>query len=482
MKYIVSLLLLCFSACTWALPGDFEQARSAYEQGQYTTAEVYLKNFLEEQPYDVHIPDAEYYLIKIYDRKNDLPNFVSSVHHFLAHHTFDSRCPEIFNVLIERLSKYEAFSLVLEYIKEYDYLITDHSILENIGYGLLKQKRGMLADYVLSLCPQTDTIKILRAQLLTEPAQKQKIYESIPGPKGSIYYIEYLLEIGDTLSAYEIYSTIDDQEIFSDILYRYAKISRFFDQLKFRTATQQLRTMSTFRNKAILLEASQCGHISELVTPEDEEECALFIEYLNQDTVVRALPDSVDLHVTEPELLTEDRMLELRAEINDYFNVDSIYCEFLLAQNRVAEAFAVIEQYFTFCNTIHYARTIRALKYYEERNYERTATDIILSHNRAPEMKLVMANCLTYLGRDATHLYEEIMASSADSSLVFRARKAFISTKFEHGDYLDVSRQDPEHFMGDTSLIKKYMYSLARTGMIKKADSIFNQYFAQTDD
>ncbi len=483
MKYIVSLSLFCFFACTWALPGDFGQAVSAYEQGQYTTAEVYLRNFLEEQPHDTHVPDAEYYLIKIYDRKNDLPNFVSSVHHFLEHHTFDSRCPEIFNMLIKRLSEHEALSLVLEYIKEYDYLITDHSILGNIGYGLLKQKRAMLADYVLSLCPQTDTIKLLRAQLLTEPEQKKKIYESIPGPRGSIYYIEYLLEIGDTLTAFEIYKTIDEQEVFSDILYRYAKISRFFDPSKFKTATQQLRMMPAFRNKAVLLEALQCGSISELVTPEDEEECVLFVNYLKQDTVVRALPDTVDLRETASELLDENKIRELRAAINDNFYLDSIYCKFLLAQNRVAEAFAIIEPYLKFCNVIHYARTIRALKYYEERNYKRAATDIILSHNRAPEMKLIMANCLTYLEKDATDLYEEIMIPSEDSSLVFRARKALISTKFEHGYYLDVSRQDPEHFMGDTSLIKKYMYSLARTGMIKKADSIFNHYyFTQADD
>ena len=481
MRYIFSYLFFAFLICAWATSDDFECARDAYEQGHYTAALVYLKNFLEENPFDTHIPDAEYYLVRIYDHKKDFLNLISHAHRFLENHRFDYRCQEVFNLLLERLSEHNTFSLALEYIKNYDYLISDCSVLGNVGYGLFKQGRSMLADYVFSLCPQTDTIKILRAQLLTDPVHKKKIYESIPGPKGKIYQIEHLLEIGDTLGAFEIYRQLEEKQITENILFRYAKVSHFFNKSACRRLTQQLVQIATYRNKALLLKALNSGYLDELITPLDEEECTLLIEYLKQDTVPRNPPDSIDIHSITSDSLAKEKLYSIRKQIGDNYYLDSTYCEMIIAENRVVEAFAIIVPYLEYHNVANYVRQIRALKYYGDGKYELAANDIILSNNQTSEMKLLLANCLANLGKDASALYEEIIESSKDSLLTSQALKGLINIKFKHGEYLDIAQQHPDAFKGDTNLIKVYVYSLARSGSVEKADSIFRQFSTEPD-
>ena len=177
-KYILSYLCFALAFLMWAAEGDFEIAKKAYEKGEYKIAEVYLDNFLREEPYGEHVPDATYYLIRIYDKRGDFIKLFSSTSLFLNNYKYDHRCKEILTILLKRLNEKEAFNVALDYIKKYDYLIDDYEILEETGYGLFEQNKKVSADYIFSLVPQSDTVKILRAGITGNFFEKREKYES----------------------------------------------------------------------------------------------------------------------------------------------------------------------------------------------------------------------------------------------------------------------------------------------------------------
>jgi TolA-binding protein len=460
---------------------DFESAKKAFTQGRLKLSETYLLNILGTQAPTPFITDARYYLIKIYDKNNDFIKFISHVNQFLTEHSYDARCKEIFNLLLRNLLEKEAFNIALDYIRNYDFLVNDYSYLERIGHGLLKQNRNMVADFIFSLCPQTDTIKILRASVSSNILKKKEIYESIDGLRGKIYLLEYFLATGDTVSAHEIYGEINDSEVSEDILYRFTKISLVLGKSKSKRLASRLKKMNGFQKKANLIEALSTGYLEEIIVPEDKEECALLIEYLSLDTISRNPVDNLDIKPLLVDSLAEEKVEAIRKKVTRHYYLDSIYCNILQGKGRIEKAFKVIMPYMAYNNTRDYARKIRALKSAKEGEYHSVANDIVLLENAGSEMMLLLANSLTKLGKNSAHLYEAIVKSKHDSLLVHRAIKELIKIKYKKGEYHDIIKYKRKISEEDTNLLKIYIYSLAHTGERQVADSLFHQLFARQD-
>ena len=201
----------------------------------------------------------------------------------------------------------------------------------------------------------------MRAQLNKDHAERKEIYESVESVKGMIYLTEFLLETGDTIAAFQSYNGIDHEILQAALLYRYAKLSRLFDRPILLQITKRLSMTPTFENKASLLSGKING--VSLFVPSDQEEFALLLEYLAQDTVISTLPDTVNIDSIMPDSLTEENIQLFRTTLGRYYYLDSLYCELLVTDNRFDEAFQIIELYMSYQNTRNYARKIRALKF-----------------------------------------------------------------------------------------------------------------------
>lgn len=170
-----SLILLAWCIFIFGTGADdFSKGEKAFNKNEYRLAEIYFSHLLADEPYYEHVPDAVYYLTKIHGAQGNFIDMVTYANRFLEDFKYDVRGKEIFNLVLTQLDQAEAYSVALEYIKRYDYLIDDLQILERIGKGLFEQNRLMLADYIFSLCSQTDTIKILRAQLNKDPGREKR--------------------------------------------------------------------------------------------------------------------------------------------------------------------------------------------------------------------------------------------------------------------------------------------------------------------
>ena len=475
-----SLILLAWCVFIFGTgTDDFINGEKAFNKNEYRLAEIYFSHLLADEPYDEHVPDAVYYLAKIHGAQGNFIDMVTQANRFLEDFKYDVRGREIFNLVLTQLDRAKAYSLALEYIKRYDYLIDDLQILERIGNGLFEQNRLTLADYIFSLCSQTDTIKIIRAQLNKDTGEKKEIYESIKSAKGKIYLTEFQLETGDTIAAFQAYNGIDHEILQAALLYRYAKLSRFFDRPILLQITERLSMTPTFEDKASLLS----GKINDvgLFVPTDQEEFALLLEYLAHDTVISTLPDTVNIDSIIPDSLTEENIQLLRTTLGRYFYLDSLYCELLVTDNRVDEAFQIIELYMAYQNTRDYARKIRALKLYSGGKYRSAAVDLILANVKHPGYRLLLANSLTKLGEDAIAMYENLLKTDLDTVFISRVVTELVRVYFRTAQYENVVQLEPKMFENDTSLIRMYVYSLVHAGQKEKADSLLAQYFLEPD-
>ncbi len=480
-RYIVFALSIVSLFCLGADDGDFEMAVKAYEQGRDKLAEVYFLHFIEHEPLNSRIPEVTYYLIKIYDKRGDLLNIISYASSFLDNYVYDKHRKDVFDLLIKSLSQSEAYGIALEYIKEFDYLLDDYELLEHIGYGLFRQNRKELTEYVFSLCPQTDTIKIMRAELADDFSRKREFYEGVGGICGELYLMELLLEQGDTIEVYERFGSIDHRKVDDDVLYRYAKISRLFDERIFSYCIDRLRGLEKHKNKALLLEGIHTGYLNTVVRPGDEEECVLFAQLLEQDTISRTLPDSIKHETFITDSMTLEGVRLLRKEIGSAYYVDSLYCEFLLGNNDINEAYSIILQYLSYANTERYVRKIRALRYFNDGDYVNSAKDIILSQADEPELLFVLAQALSKIGKNSNYLYRQIIETSTDTLVTSKAKRQLIKLEFEHGRYDNVAEYSFDLVKDDTSLIRLYLYSLARVGRKKEADALSDRYLVYQD-
>jgi len=465
----------------WADDDNFEMAVKAYEQGKYKLAEVYFMHLLEDEPLSSRIPEATYYLIKIYDKREDFLNLFSYASYFLNKYVYDQHRKDIFNLLLQELSKREAFGIALEYIEEYGYLLDDYATLERIGHGLFRQGRRDLAEHIFSLCPQTDTIKILRAAVTDDFPRKREYYEGISGVNGKLHLMELLLERGDTIEVYEIFRSIDHRKVNDDVLYPYTKISRLFDWTKFSYSVERLYDLEKCKNKALLLQGIHTGHLDAVIHPRDEEECALFVQFLERDTIPRNPPDSAYHDILLSDSLTLEDMTLLQKEIGSTYYLDSVLCEFLLDNNEIDEAYRIIMQYVDYLNTERYVRMIRALRYFNRGDYAHAANDIILSQADEPKLLFILAQALSRIGKESGYLYRMVIETSRDTLLVSEARRQLIKLDFGNGRYDDVVKYSFDSVQGDTNLVKLYVYSLARAGRRAEAGALFEQYFTYRD-
>jgi TolA-binding protein len=469
-------VLLCFLIPYILLIGaqsDFEMAEKAYKQGMYGIAQSYFEHLLQGDPLNPRVPDAIYYLIKICDERGDFIDVIYFANQFLAHHTYDHRCQEVFDFLLERLSEKKSYTLAYEYIKKYDYFATNYSLLETIGYGLIGYKQYDLGDDVLSLCPQTDTIKIVRARLQSDPERKTEILRTIGGIRGDIYLIEHNLTTGDTIAAYEIYQKIPNAQVTADLVYRFTKIALLFEKTIVKEFASRLDKGKGFSNKRILLEALATGHLTRKITPEDEEEMNLLFQISEIESVSTLPPENVDV----------DSLLLYASDSKTYSNyyLDSAYCERLIGEDRTEEADKILSGYFRYANVRDYVRTVRARKYFKDKNYHKAMTEIILSQCTSPEILFMFAECSKELGKDPTVFYAAVVNSTADTVLSYRALEGLIESEFANGNYSAIIEYTVEDLRNDTMLIRLYVKSLARTGQQKRADVIFSTYFSGVD-
>jgi hypothetical protein len=359
---------LCFFIFTSGETDDFFHGEQAFQKGEYKLAEIYFSHLLADEPFNEHIPDAVYYMAKIYEIQGNFIDMVTYANRFLEDFKYDIRGKEIFNLVLTQLGRAKAYSVAFEYIKRYDYLIDDFQILERIGNGLFEQNRLMLADYIFSLCSQTDTIKIIRAQLNKDHAERKEIYESVENVKGKIYLTEFLLETGDTIAAFQTYNGIDHEILHVALLYRYAKLSKLFDRRELPEILEELMITPGFDKKAKLLDEQ--FSFQSLIIPDDQEELKLLIEHLGQDTVMTTLPDTVNIDSIMPDSITEEGLLFLHDTLGDYYFLDSLYCDFLISNSRISEAYTVIKPYLIYKNTQNFPRKVRALMSYANGEYQ----------------------------------------------------------------------------------------------------------------
>lgn len=439
-------------------------------------AKAYFEAILVEDAHSEYRSDILYYLARIAYVKEDFTQFLSTTTQFINDYTHDERSIEIFDLLIQHLNQKHAFAVSAEYVKGYSYLITDQNVIQEIVLGLLGQQELVLADSLLLCCPQTDTIKIMRASIIDDSKEREVLYSSIPGVKGKVYLMEFYLEQGDTIDAFEVFRSVGHGDVEEELLFRYARISRLFDMKSFARTVDHLDRVKGFRNKARLLHALETGRLGVLESPLDEAESSLLVLYVRRDTVSRKPPEQINIDSVLADSFALTNINRLRREIENYF-LDSVYADMLLRDGSIRDAYQVIKPYFAYQNTVRFARMVQALYFYQNGKYDRAARDIILSRTRTPQWVFLLANSFKFLGRESDYLYRDVVKMSIDSSLVHRAQRELMRIDFDKGTYDGVLEYGFEIAQNDTQLIELYAYSLARTGKYKDAVSIFKQYF-----
>lgn len=461
---------------------DRERAKDAYERGDYVIAGMYFANMLNDSDNPQYFADAIYYLARINDIRGDFVHFLSWASRFLDTYSYEPRAQEIFNLVIAGLIERQSYLLAAEYAREYDYLVSDYSIMDSLGRGLMAKGAFVLADHAFSLCEQTDTIKVLRAMMLEDNTERGKYFMSMTGNNRDLYLAENYLLMGDTLSAFFVFNGIDDRDLTDGGLYRYAKLVLLFDRDRISWYIQVLRRLEGFHAKAELLAASAgLGWDSEII-PDDEEEIRLYREVISIDTISRGLPEELPLDSLLSETIDTLMLFDqLRRQYRDNFLLDSMYCQLLLNRGKYEDASRVISPYRGYNNTYRYVRKILGFRYYTNQEYRLAANNIILSNYRDPISQYVLAECLRTLDYDATDMYRRVMDQTTDSTLYHKAVRGIVLEHYKHSRFQEICKFDFEDMAGDTSLIRIYMRSLARSGQGALVDSLYDSFFNGPD-
>jgi tetratricopeptide (TPR) repeat protein len=460
---------------------DYKRALDAYESGNDVMALIYFQTILDDPAYQQFYPNAVFYLTKIHEQRDDFVPFFSMAARFLKDYQYDLRTSEIFASLMQNLVKRRAYVVAVDYLKEYDYLPVEDALLETVGHGLLKQD-AVLADYVFSLCPQGDTIKVLRAFLDDDYEGREKIFLTLEGPTRGIYLTENHLLMGDTLGAYLVFRDMAADGYSDYALYRYAKLALLFSRGDVEEYAAQLRKRPRFENKAKLLEASvHCANEVE-TTPEDEEELNLYQLICIQDTISKSPPQDISLDSAFSDV--EDTLAMLREIRKDYaknYLVDSLYCLLLIRDGDYDVAVRAISPYLAYCNTRAFARKTLGIQHFAAGDYRNAAKHIIISNYRTPSVNYMLAECCRLMGYDAGSLYEDVISQTADSVLYYKARHGFINDRYAAQDFKSVCAIAFDDLQGDTSMVRLYVESLARCGQRELADSLSQEYLAGVD-
>jgi tetratricopeptide (TPR) repeat protein len=236
-----------------------------------------------------------------------------------------------------------------------------------------------------------------------------------------------------------------------------------------------------YRSKIGFLQAMMTGDMATCTLPGDQEECRLYAQCIQTTRYEHPLPDSVSLDSIDHDSLEITAVELLRSRYPGYFTFDSLYCEMLLRSNMVDSAFSVVQQYLGYVNTQRYVRFVRGMQEFLRRDYGGALKDILLSGNNEIRAEYVLARASSMQGRDADDHYNAVLSAKLDSVFRVKVQREFMHLLYEHDRFTEVTKFPFEIVMDDDSLYPIYMYSLAHSGQVKKADSLARLKYNQVD-
>lgn len=456
---------------------DLQKAEDAIARGEYRMAEAYLIGVLDDEEDRSLSREAQYHLCRLYSETRDFLPLLTQANAYLADYHFDQRGQEVFQMLLEMFCERHAYTMAFEYIKNYDFLVEDDSLLRIIAFGLLSQGNDTMTDYILSLCAECDTILSLRAALVADPEMKLSLYSRMSPPRRNIYLARFYLQGGDTVSACEIYLSGDLDEMTDGLLYSWTKLAYLFNVQHFKKMVKDLRTKPGYEMKAALLSALHAGKLPGNLVLHDSEECSLLVRCLKNrvlDWTWEGPPLALDS-------VTLDRIAALKDSITDNYYLDSLHARVLLREGNSAQAYQIMREYLDYVNTVCFARFVRAQHHYDEGEYAQAAKDLILAQRKEPESLFKLAHSFDALGKDPLPLYEEVKATSQDTLLDAKVARRIMVINFRREEYQAVITCPWEIIKNESDLVKLHLYSLAATGAVEKAESLCMDNFGQRD-
>ncbi len=480
------ILLFCslITIASAAESREYDHARDAYKRGDYAIARIYFENILIDNENREFFPDAFYYLLSIYNRENDFIQFLTYANRFLRSYDYDSRATDVFALLMRVLLDRKAYRIAYEYVKKYNFLVSDLSAMEELGRNLLEHGEPAMADYVLSYCNQSDAVKIMRAATRSDLSERGTILESLSSdPLRALYLTNNLLLMGDTVSAFMSFRNMSGNEFNGGDLYLFVKIALLFDSDNISHDIKKLGTVSGFDRKADLLYALIGEKPTPLFLPGDDEEKLLFLQIYSLDTISRKPPENIFLDSILADVGdTMMQVRELRKEYRNNYHLDSTYCHLLMKRGDYEQASRVISNYLKYENTGRYVRKTMGFYHFTRGDYRLGARNIILSNDKTATATYLLAECLRFMGQGSADLYTSVMAHTADSVLRRKAVRGYVLESYRAESYDDILSVDFVDLADDTALVRLYSRSLARAGKVGRADSLFHVYFQGFDD
>ncbi|MGQ9534032.1 MAG: tetratricopeptide repeat protein [bacterium] len=489
----MNILSLIFSAVlmnplviitsTPLLNNDFSIAVQNYEQGRYNIAQIFFENFINDNPDDKSVPQAYYYLIKIYDHNNDLIKFFNSTNRYLISYKYDEKREEIFNLLLKKLVEQGSFYLAFEYLQQYDYLTADTALLNKIVLTLGRQ--SIYLDKFLKDYPENESLKIIKALSIKTLKEREKILQTIKGVKGRLYLIENYLLSGDTVRAWEEYKSVKLNEIPKNILYRWARLATIFSENDLKRLIIQLDQYPDLMEKKKILTIFIERKLSDSIVAQDEEDIKLVQQFLNMrhiDSSRLFIPDSINIEAIMNDTLNiEENLSSLRIHFKSNYKIDSIYCAHLIKKQAYNEGYSVIKEYLQYLETRNFSRMVRALKYYAENDYKMALNDLVFCLNEDPFIRFIYADCLRHTNRDPAPIYEELIMSCGDSLIKHQSLTGYINAQYSKGNYAAITKINFQEIDADSALVKLYLLSLVHIGKTAKAETLYKRIFENLD-
>ncbi|UCF71330.1 MAG: tetratricopeptide repeat protein [candidate division WOR-3 bacterium] len=484
--YTVAIIVALFSVSAsilWGADGtSYERARDAYARRDYGLARIYFEDLLTDSENRQHFPDALYYLANIHLQKDDLIDFISAASRFLESYSYDLRAAEVFMVLLKKLVENRANRVAMLYIREYEFLLNETAIMETLGRGLIEDGDFGMADYALSFCSPSDTVKIMRASIIEDYHARNEIYKTMEGINRDLYVMENYLLMGDTVESFMTFRNLNGAKLHGQDLYRYAKIAVLFDIESAGQHIERLRKTRGMEQKANLLDILAGRRTLGDFFPRERDEIELFLGAYGIDTVSRNVPDGVMLDsILFDAADTLAQIKELRRSHRGNYLLDSICCQELIKRGDYAEAAKIISTYVGHRNVRPYVLKTIGYAQYAGGDFGSAAKNIILSNSRATYPLYVLAECLRATGRSVPDLYSRVMTQTSDSILYGKALRGYMADRYRAGAHSDICSVAPASFQGDTAMIRIYARSLAHCGKLSEADSIIHVYFMDTD-
>ncbi len=460
---------------------DFETGLKNYQSGNYRLAQILLDNFLRENPTDTLVPEATYYLIKIYDQQQDLINLLPTVNSYLSFFPFHHKRYEVCNLLLQHLIRKNLFPLAWEYLKRYEYLEPETSVVNTILVNLGAQ--GWNIEELLSFAPENESLKILKAVGLKNWEEKIKVFKELKSIKRKIYLIATYLAMGDTINAWWEYINTRLDEIPDEHLYRWALFSVDLRINDLPVLLKRMEKVEHWHTEQKLLRffCDSCSIDSNLLctSPEPEVVCKfLNIRHLPKDRWLK--PAGIDT-IFQDTSDFEHKLLNFSTRVGKNFYLDSLICEAFLKKSRYQEAYAQIKDYLPYSETKNFVRLIRAQKAYSEKNYRGALKDLILASFDQPYLKFIQAECMEYHQLPSETIYWELSKVSTDSLLRRKSLIRYIDYLFRQKAYSAIAGQKFELFSQDTIRARYYLLSLLHTGKKQLAESLYLKTFGRLD-